>query len=171
MRLFIAIDLSKEAKQELKRLQQELFDDNIKVSAAKSFHLTLRFLGDVEKPDKIIEALKKVEFSPTKLKLSELGVFPNKNYVRVVWVGIEENKKILELHKQIQEALKPFNFKEDFDFKPHLTLGRVKFVRDKSEFIRKLESIKVESAESDVKEFILYKSTLTPDGPFYEKLL
>ena len=53
-------------------------------------------------------------------------------------------------------------------FLGHITLGRVKFVKDKKQFIEKLKSIKIEEKELKVDSFKLYKSTLTSQGPIYE---
>ncbi|MBR9676256.1 RNA 2',3'-cyclic phosphodiesterase [Candidatus Woesearchaeota archaeon] len=170
MRLFIAINLPSKIIDELRRIREELFDENITASITKNFHLTLKFLGETKKLDEIIEALKKISFEPFKLELKNLGVFPNKDYIRVAWVGIEESKQLLELHKQIGWALKPFGYKDDYEFKAHLTIARVKHIKDKKSFIEKLERTRPEQIRFLVKNFFLIKSELAKQGPIYNDL-
>ena len=59
-------------------------------------------------------------------------------------------------------------FPRDTRFHPHLTLARIKFVKDKQDFMDKLNKIPVKELEFSVKSFKLIKSTLTPEGPVYE---
>jgi 2'-5' RNA ligase len=172
MRLFTAIELPKELEEQVSKLKEKLKTDSAGMTITKDNHLTLKFLGDVEdsKADEIKEALRKVRFSSYKTKLNNIGVFPNENYVRVVWVGLKPEEETIALKKKIDDALKDFNFKDDYDFHPHLTLARVKFVKDKEKFKELLKSLKVEGSEFEVKEFKLIKSTLMPEGPVYEDI-
>ncbi len=170
MRTFIAIELSEEVKEYLKELQKEL--TGIKASFVKDFHLTLRFLGEVseDKVEKIKEKLSEVKFEPFKVKLGKTGVFPSESYMRVVWIGIEPEEKVIGIQKQVNEAMQGFCFKDDFKFKSHLTLARIKFIDDKSAFIEKLKQLEIKPLEFDVNSFSLMKSTLMPEGPVYEEL-
>jgi 2'-5' RNA ligase len=172
MRLFIALDLE-ELKDYFKEIQEQLPFGISKLKPVSSFHLTLKFLGDVEedKLDELKQALSAVKFKPLKLKLAEaLGVFPAESYIKVVWVGLEGNDELLKLQKDIEKALEPFHFRKDFEFMPHLTLARVKFIKDKPAFIEKLKAIKVEPKEITINKFKLIKSELTREGPVYTDL-
>lgn len=170
MRLFVAIDLSKKAIQEVERVQNVIVNRNVEGSKVKDFHLTLKFLGEVKDDNvpKIVEALKQVKIIPFKIKLDRLGVFPNTTLVRVIWIGLEERRELRYLHEDIRNALP--EFVDEHKFHPHLTLARVKFIKDKIGFGDKLDRTEVEPVESDIKSFTLYKSTLTPKGPVYEKI-
>lgn len=172
MRLFIAIELPEELNEKMFELKEKLRTEDAKTTLTKENHLTLKFLGEVEdsKIDKIKEALKTVEFKQYKAKLDNIGVFPNENYIRVVWVGVKPEEETKELKVKIDEVLKDFNFKDDFDFHPHITLARVKFVKDKPKFKDLIHSLKIEDSEFEVKEFKLIKSELMPEGPIYEDL-
>ena len=103
MRTFIAIELPETIKEYLKEIQKEL--TGIKASFVKDFHLTLKFLGEVseDKIEKIEEKLKEVNFEPFKVTLSNTGVFPSESYIRVVWVGLEPEDKIIEIQKKVNE--------------------------------------------------------------------
>ena len=188
MRLFIAIDFNK-LKDYFIELQKHL-PKNARLSLTKSFHITLKFLGEVQ-PDKveeIINKLKTIKLESFTVFLDFIGVFPSENYIRVVWVGLKPEDKVLELQKQIDEALsklfkptKTFGFLgtknakhflvKEKDFKAHITLARVKYTQDKKAFVEQLKKIKVENKKIEIKDFRLIKSTLTPKVPIYEDLM
>ena len=169
MRLFIAIDFN-ELKDYFLELQQ-LLPKNAKLSFTKTFHLTLKFLGEVQ-PDKaeiIVNILKKIEFQKFYVFLDSIGIFPTENYIRVVWVSIKPEDKILELQKGIDGSLSKL-FKKEKYFKAHITLARVKYPEDKKSFVEQIKNIKVENNKTTIKDFRLIKSTLTPKGSIYEDL-
>jgi 2'-5' RNA ligase len=166
MRLFIALDICKEVRSHLSSLQKQLPDSES--SLAVEFHLTLKFLGEVD--DKqvpgIISCLRDVRFSKFTARTGGLGVFPSEKMVRVVWVGLEPEDKISALQKSISSVLP--DFADDHEFHPHITLSRIKFVKNKSSFIKKLKSIKTKEIEFEVSAFKLIKSNLMPEGPVHE---
>jgi len=170
MRLFIAIELPKELSEQISELKKKLETDYAKVNITKDNHFTLKFLGETDKADEIKEALRKAQFSSYKTKLNNVGVFPNENHINVVWIGIKPEEETIELKNRIDKVLKDFKFKDDYDFHPHLTLARVKFVKDKAKFKELLHSLKIQDSEFEVKEFKLIKSELTPEGPEYTDL-
>jgi 2'-5' RNA ligase len=169
MRLFIAIEFE-DAADYLKQIQEQLPD--AKATFPKQFHLTLKFLGEVEedKVEEIKNKLSKVKFEPFAAKLGEIGVFPSESFIRVVWVGVEDGEKIIQLQQEIENTLT--EFKQDKRFHPHITLARIKFIEEekKKEFVEALKNIKVGQKESEIKNFKLIKSTLTPESPVYEDL-
>ena len=170
MRLFIAIELPEELNNKISELKKKLDTEYAKTTLTRENHLTVKFLGEVEdsKIDEIKESLKKVEFNSYKARLNEIGVFPNEDYIRVVWVGVKPAEETIQLKEKIDDVLK--DFKDDFEFHPHITLARVKFIKDKPKFKELVKSLKIEDSEFDVKEFKLIKSELTPEGPVYSDL-
>ena len=169
MRLFIAIDFN-ELKDYFAELQK-LLPKNAKLSLVKSFHITIKFLGEVQpdKADKIIEILKNIKFQQFAVFLDSVGIFPTENYIRVVWMGIKPEENVLELQRNVDESLKSM-FNKEKDFKAHITLARVKYPEDKKLFLEELKKIKIENKKIEIKDFRLIKSTLTPEGPIYEDL-
>ncbi len=168
MRLFIAIDLPEKAKEELREAQKQI--PKAKLSLAKDFHITLKFLGEVApgKADEIREKLQKVKFEAFKAKLDSVGFFPSEKYIRVVWAGIKPEEETAKLQKEI-DSLIGKEFPDDHKFSPHITLARVKFVDDKELFIQQLKSIKLENISLKVDCFKLKKSTLRgKEGPVHE---
>ena len=171
MRLFIAIDFN-ELKDCLVNLQSQIDKSLAKLKEVSVFHLTLKFLGEVseDKISIIKEKLKQIKFKPFSLTLDKIGVFPDENYIKVIWIDITPKEQVIELQKNIEDVLKEFNFKKDFDFHPHITLARVKFVKDKETFIKTLKEINVDEKTIGVKDFKLIKSTLKIGGPVYEDI-
>ena len=167
--MFIAMDFN-ELKDYFLELQKQL-PRNAKLSLTKSFHLTLKFLGEVqpEKVENIIESLKKIKFQHFTFFLNSIGIFPSENYIRVAWIGLQPEDKILGLQKQVDESLKKL-FKKEKDFKAHITIARVKYPEDKKSFVENIKKIKVENKKIEIKDFRLVKSTLTLKGPVYEDL-
>ncbi len=169
MRLFIAVDFNElnDCFAEL----QKLLPKNAKLSLTKTFHVTLKFLGEVQ-PDKVedvIDKLKNIKFERFSVFLDSVGIFPTENYIRVVWVSIKPEDKMLELQKQIDDALSKM-FKKEKGFKAHITLARVKYSADKKVFVEQIKKIKIENKKVDIKQFKLMKSALSPKGPVYENL-
>lgn len=169
MRLFIAVDFS-ELKEYFAELQNQL-PKNARLSLVKSFHLTLKFLGEVQpnKVDEIIEILRKIKVGKFDAFLDSVGIFPTENYIRVVWVGLKPENKILALQNQIDESLKTI-FRKEKDFKAHITLARVKYPEDKKSFVENIKKIKIENKKVEIKDFRLVKSALTSQGLVYEDL-
>ena len=173
MRAFIAFEMPEEIKKILLDAQKQINTEKAKIRSAKAFHLTLKFLGEVE--DKKIEGIKSalngIKFKKFNTILTEIGVFPNESYIRVVWIGLNDSEnKITSLQKEVDSKIEKLGFKKDTRFHPHLTLARVKFVEDKQGFIKNLKEIKIEKKAFQITEFKLIKSILTPEGPVYEDI-
>lgn len=168
MRLFIAIDISVEANDELLRVQKLL--PKASMSLARQFHITLKFLGEVnaDKVSDITNALKNIRFNAFELELSGIGCFPNKKDPRVIWVGLKESLELTKLASDIEKSLKEFGFEPEHKFRPHLTLARTKFIDDKYLFRTELDKINVLQVRFRIDSFSLYSSVLTEQGAVYE---
>jgi len=169
MRAFIAIETPEKISKTLREIQKK-FEGLGKINFTKDpYHLTLKFLGDVteDQTSKIKELLKNIKLKPFELELTELGSFPNENYIRVIWIGVKGGR-VNELQQQIDSKLSDM-FGKETRFHAHITLGRVKFVKDK-EKIKELLKTEIPKLKFEVKEFKLIKSELTSEGPKYEDL-
>ena len=167
MRTFIAIDVPEDISDKLKELQKRV-ENLASITFPKIFHLTLKFLGEIseKQAEEIKNSLRKVKFRPFDLELTEIGSFPNERRINVLWVGVKPAGRVIELQQEIEKNLD--GFAKDLRFHPHLTIGRVKFVKDK-EGIRRLLKSKIEG-KFRAKNFKLIKSELMPEGPKYTNL-
>jgi 2'-5' RNA ligase len=163
MRLFLAIDIPKRAKDDIISIQKKLKPHvNAKYVERENLHITLKFFGEVEKVD-LLNPLKEIKFKPFHILLSELGAFPSVKYAKVIWVGIDKGfDEITKLHSEIESKI---HFEKDRNFHPHITIARVKSkIEDKQILSKSLNN------EFEARQFVLYRSTLTPSGPVYQKL-
>ncbi len=174
MRLFIAIEVPDEIRAYAVSLAEPLKDSPGSINWVKkeNMHLTLKFLGEVDDDStgKITEALKEIKFEDFEANTAELGAFPSMDYIRVLWLGIEPHDKINALQQQLEQVLQPLAFKKDNKFHPHLTLARVKFLKEKQQFTDKIKQIQVEKKQFSVKKIKLIKSILTKQGPIYRTM-
>lgn len=156
-----------------KQLKFQLMNEKINWVDFKNIHLTYKFLGDTtnEQINKIISNLNQLsnEFQPFEICFNTLGVFNNFYNPKVIWFGIIENQKIKEIAKSIDNKCSTLGFlSENRDFKPHLTIARIKFLKDKKNLKKVVEkySDKIYQIEI-IKKIQLFKSILSPLGPKY----
>jgi 2'-5' RNA ligase len=168
MRLFLAITPSKEVRDHLFSLQKGVKDAKVAWVAKKNIHLTLKFLGDVDKT-KLPQIKKKIQIKHKKIKatLGQLGFFPNKSNPRVIWVNIEPEKDILNLQQKIDETLLTM-FPGEQKFKSHITIGRIKTIKRKKEFLQTITTKEIQPISFMIDSIQLIKSELTRSGPRYE---
>lgn len=176
IRAFISTDIG--AKPELVEIEEVLRHSyaDLKLVAPENIHITLKFLGDTSEEllDSIAQAMQNsIEgLGPFKLKLSNMGAFPNLNYIKVIWVGMANPEPFITIAKRLNQELSILDFKPDKrGFSPHLTLARVKTRKRREELQKILKDYKThEFGEVDVDCIRLKKSTLTREGPIYTTL-
>ena len=179
IRTFIAIDIPESVLQAIAKVQDKLRRTGLGIRWVRpeGIHLTLKFLGDIEKGDveKIHEAMKKAVqiASPCTVRGEGLGVFPNFKRPRVLWVGLSgELEMLVALQRALDVQLKDLGFpREKRPFKGHLTLGRVKGRLDGNQLQRTLqrfEDFKTEGFTAEAVTF--FQSDLRPTGAVYTKL-
>jgi len=173
MRIFVAIEVSdKDVLNSIHKIQTEL---NIKAKPVElhNMHFTVQFLGEVseEMVGKISDALNSIEFSSFSISFASIGVFPNPNSPRVIWIGTDDGINELEkLAEMIRSKLSHLGFSPDKKFKPHVTIFRVKNkIEDLSSKLEKFSSCSF--GKQLVSEIKLKKSELTSTGPIYTDLL
>lgn len=171
-RAFIAIEFSDEVIKEVARVQELVSKVKFtgKATELENLHLTLKFLGEIDekKLEKVKIALKKIEFDSMKLKLGKVGTFSVRGRPSIVWIKVE-GKAIYDLQKVIDEVLAR-EFKPEERFMGHLTIARIKYVKDKKGFLEHTGDINVKPIEFDCSEFKLKKSDLKQLGPVYSDL-
>jgi len=177
-RCFIALELSKEAKEELARIIDFLKDSgsDVKWVSPAGVHLTLKFLGytDEEKIGRIALSLKEIAAGqkPFDVLLNAIGVFPGWSAARVLWVGVGEGAdKVKTLAGEVASRMQKEGFEEETrPFSAHLTLGRIRSGKNKDRLKALAEKVDVRPASSHIERIILFKSDLTPQGAVYTPL-
>ena len=180
VRSFVAIELSDELKQELKNLINRLRTDSPPVARwvdPAGIHLTLKFLGDVsaDRLDAVRESLAEAvgDFAPLRLEVGGLGVFPNPNRMRVVWVAVsDETDRLQALQRAVETSMEELGFPgESRPFTPHLTLARIRDRArpDERQAVERLVATEEFRAavSLDVDTIHLMRSRLTSSGTVY----
>jgi 2'-5' RNA ligase len=149
---------------------------NVKLVEPENIHITLKFLGDVPVSEiETIESMMKqsVEsIQPHSIMLKGTGVFPNENYIKVIWIGIQGSDHLYTIaHFLNQQSTKIGVKKEKRGFSAHLTIGRMKSAYGKEHILSLIKKYEETIfSEIPVNQIHLKKSTLTPRGPIYETL-
>lgn len=179
IRTFIAINVPPSIQATVEKIQGRFKQIRSPIMWVKPshLHLTLKFLGNVS--EKQIEEIKGClaiagqGLNTFLLKATEIGVFPNINYPRVVWLGFSDpTGQLHKLEENIEHHLQKIGFQpEDRKFTPHLTIGRIKSLKGKTDIIRMIHNEKKLPYDNIfVTEIKLMKSNLKPSGPEYSVL-
>ncbi|MEW5921061.1 MAG: RNA 2',3'-cyclic phosphodiesterase [Bacillota bacterium] len=173
MRAFIAVNLDRQIRDELVRLQQRLAKKvkGFRWTKGELLHITLRFLGEIEPLalSSIAGALEKVGQNTPSFSLSFSGLcaFPAVSKLRVIWIGLGEGEtELAGLARDVCTALQ----ETASSFVPHLTIARSK----KNEIVNASRDV----LDGDwrcagtfrVESFSLMESILYPSGPVYKEL-
>jgi 2'-5' RNA ligase len=172
-RLFVAIEISEQAKAILAKSQEQLKALSVaegKYTDAMNLHLTLKFIGNVEEANipRVIELLRNVAVQPLKLSLGVLGKFPeNGPSTHVVWASVL-GEGVAELASQIESELAEIVRPSEHPYHAHLTLLRVARCNDEQKLAKALPNIHVEPLEFAATGFSLIRSKLSHVGPSHE---
>jgi len=175
-RLFVAVKIKAgpDFLNTFYKLKNELEFEKINWVDENNLHFTLKFLGKTENSqiDNINYILEQIATTTQimKLDIENLGIFGSRYKPRVIWAGIASNKPLLELAENVLNKLDEAGFKRDRqNFVPHITLGRIKHIRDKKHLKKVIdENRTLIQQEEQVKKIYLYESMLKPEGPHYK---
>jgi len=167
MRCFISIDVPEGVKKKIQKIQEQFPEFFGKKIEFENLHLTLKFLGELneEKIELVKMKLNEIDFKKFETKVDSIGVFSEK-FVRIIWLHL---RCCDALQKQIDKKLEDV-FKKEKRFMSHLTMARVKKIKDKKKFLGDLKKIKIPEIKFVVESFRLKKSELKPEGSVYETL-
>ncbi|UIO99992.1 RNA 2',3'-cyclic phosphodiesterase [Halobaculum sp. CBA1158] len=191
-RLFVSVDLPDRLADGVAALQDPLRDvPSLRFTDPEQAHVTLKFFGEVNESrvGDVTEALERAVASaarsaaesrtesddagvgPFDAEVGGLGVFPSREYVSVIWVGVREGEGAAELTRlagAVERATVALGFDEaDHEFTPHVTLARMDDARGKDRVLEYLETDPT-VGRFEVDEIRLTESTLTEKGPEYE---
>ncbi len=178
LRCFISLELPEELKKNIYGYIEKLkaAGADVKWIPPENLHLTLKFLGNTQ--EELLKDINERLFSLAKsyerfsLQVSGAGAFPNIKYPRVIWLGVHDSEEIIKLQRDIDESMAGLGFeKDDKQFTPHLTIGRVKSMRNKDALIKELATLKeVDFGKIGVNNITMMKSELKPGGAEHVKL-
>jgi RNA 2',3'-cyclic 3'-phosphodiesterase len=139
----------------------------------EQLHLTLRYVGDVDRhgAEDVALALQNLSFSELPLNLSGVGSFEHKDQSRPIWAGIGPVAPLHDLHKKIDHALVRAGFPpEGRAYIPHITLAR--FGREKADVaLWLLANTNLASETFMLDHIALFESHIGRDGARYEEVM
>jgi 2'-5' RNA ligase len=167
MRLFVGLAIPDLAAEGLMLLQGGV--PGARWVTREQLHLTLRFIGEVDgrRLSDIEDALGSMPARGFAIELHGLGTFGSRE-PRQLWAGVRPNEALMHLQRKIETALQRIGLPaEPRKFTPHVTIAKLKAARRD----RLMEFIQAHalyaSAPFEVNAFLLYRSTLTPNGSLY----
>lgn len=177
VRTFVALEVPEEVRRivaEAQRYLAKVGGAGVSWPKPEGIHLTLRFLGDVAQ-DRIDEVVSEVDRAaaaspPLSLTARGMGGFPDLRRPRVVWIGVEGGEELMRLQADISRALAQFGGEERERFHPHLTVGRVKYLKPGSRLPQAAAEYQPPSASWTAREVAVMSSRLTPTGAIYSAL-
>ena len=167
-RLFVAI----RPPEPIRDLLIDAMDDSadFRWQDEEQLHLTLRFVGEVERPvaNDLADALGRVHSPPFELRIAGAGRFEQRNS-GALWAGVEPREPVAALAARIERVCQSIGLEaERRAFHPHITLARWKGrrTREVQAFLERTGALS--SDPFPVDEFILFESRLSRHGAHYE---
>jgi len=180
MRAFIAIELPKDIRDSLCLLQEAFKQtgSDVKWVEPQNIHLTLKFLGErdekrIKQIEEVVEEVAKENRAFT-MRINSIGAFPRLEAPRVIWVGLGKGEmETVKIAQELDEKIATLGIpKEERPFSSHITIGRVRSPAKREKLIQGLKVLSQETVwknqEFQAGKITLFKSTLSPKGPFYE---
>lgn len=159
-------------------IRETLFDLMDGVPGARwqddeQLHLTLRFVGEVERPqaEDLAAALGQVAAPAPTIRLAGVGGFGARGRIDTLWAGLSPAEPLRHLNAKVEQAcvragLPP----ERRAFKPHVTVARLPrslgAVPEVAAWQARYAGLT--SAPFTPAHFVLYRSHLSHDGAQYE---
>jgi len=169
-RLFVAI----RPPEAIRDLLIDAMDDSPELGWVKddNLHLTLRFIGEVERPvaDDIAAALGRIRAAPFALSLDGIGRFDRRNGGSL-WAGVTPKPPVAALAAKVERACTAAGIApERRAFHPHITLARYHRRSAAAADALTARNRAITSPPFDVTRFILYQSHLSRHGAHYEEV-
>ena len=174
IRTFLSLNINNTLREKVSQYQQKikniLSEYNIKWESPEKFHMTLRFLGDINEKDveNLIKDLDNILYDFPKLLFlpDTIDVFPNKRKPNVIFFGLkgeEINSGILT--DEIDKVILKYGIIPDKKFVPHITIGR--FRRENRIGVSDITFPEIDPMNFEFDRFYLMKSVMDFRGSKY----
>lgn len=157
-------------------LMAALKEERISWANPDQYHVTLRFIGDTELSviKNIGSALHSEIVVPERIRQETCGLasFGPRKRPRVIWVGFEETYFFENLASEVDRVLEMCGIPaREQPFKAHLTLGRVRSLKNLQSYYLTMEEMNQQFISSVIFEkLVFFRSILGPLGPEYQVL-
>jgi 2'-5' RNA ligase len=169
-RLFIAI----RPPEQIRDLLVDAMDDSpdFRWQEDEQLHLTLRFVGEVDRPvaDDLADALARIRAERFQLRIKGVGRFEQRS-AGALWAGVEPKEPPAALAAKVERVCQQVGLEpERRAFHPHITLARWKGRRSREtgSFLERKRGLASKPWEVDA--FTLFESRLSRHGAHYEEV-
>lgn len=172
----LPVNVSEEVLEARQEMKKSLAGERISWVDPDRYHITLRFLGDtrISVVGDIKQALEKNIEIPKKthVMLTRPGSFGSRKNPRVIWIGFEHSTMFESLKNDVDRAMASCGIAyADQPFRSHLTLGRVRSIKDLNGFYYALDYMKNRFCyQVFFERLIFYRSELGKGSPVYTPL-
>jgi len=176
-RVFAAIELSsnihRRIQKQIQLLQAAVPDNRASWSRPQNIHLTVKFFGNVlsKKISPISEAASRVvkQLNKFEIQIGNTGAFPKVSQARVLWIGVADPAgQLARLHQLFEAECAVEGFeRETRDFRPHLTIARLRRPEGAKALAETNQKLGFESMSVEVNELVVFRSELSPKGSKY----
>ena len=142
-----------------------------------NLHLTLRFVGEVERPvaNDLAEALGRIDAPQFELRITGTGAFDrsrrHQSYPHAVWAGVPLTEPLESLRQKVERACESVGLgRETRRFTPHVTLARTdRATEPVAGWLAATGDLA--AGPWTVEDFILFESRLGHTGAAYEEVV
>jgi len=167
MRLFIAAPVAPSRAFSLATQSLQKTASGVRPVPADSWHITLRFLGEVEDLNLVVAAIHNAlaGFATIPAIVRGVGAFPQPRAARVAWAAVDA-PGLARVAERIRDAtVNMGNPPGTSAFVPHITIARLKHACDLTKWIDQHRSTLF--FHGDLSQVVLFSSKLTRQGPVY----
>ena len=165
-RIFLAypIQFNKKVTQVISNIIHLYCQENIKQIPIENYHLTLAFIGNISKKHikNIIITTQDItkQLNNIEIEIDKIGFFEDKKDNLVIWLGIKENKELIEISKTIRKTYTENNINYyPTPFLPHITIAKIKYLKEKEEAKEKIKNLcNIPSQKLTITNPILFES-------------
>jgi RNA 2',3'-cyclic 3'-phosphodiesterase len=154
-------------------LKGKLKGEDMKWVDPRNLHITLKFMGDTS-DRQLQEVMDKMQalgpfFKKGEGKMAGLGYFSYQGNPSVLFTRLTGLPELEAMAVKIDKELEKIGFPvEKRPFRSHLTLARIKWIRDKNRFFDLVKSDgSAEIQPVTIDRIVLFESILRPQGPLY----
>jgi 2'-5' RNA ligase len=169
-RLFIAI----RPPEPVRDLLIDAMDDSadFRWQSEEQLHLTLRFIGEVERPqaEDLAAALSAIRSPAFELRIKGVGSFDHRSG-GALWAGVDPKEPVAALAAKAERVCQSAGLEpERRAFHPHVTIARWKGrrTREAADFLGRNRALS--SDPFAVEAFVLFESRLSRHGAHYEEV-
>ncbi|MBM4171366.1 MAG: RNA 2',3'-cyclic phosphodiesterase [Ignavibacteria bacterium] len=176
IRTFIALEIPRDPLSKILEIRDQNFDIKlgVKWETIEKLHITLKFLGDTNSDliNLINDELNNIILKQKKFELTfdRFGMFKKNNIPKILWVNFSKNQYLNAFAREIDQMCSKFGFESELiEFKPHLTLLRIKNEKLVPE-VNKLCNVKIPNINFVSDKVIFFESKLLKTGSVYNSI-